>query len=208
LVVAINILMVQASCATLLPNMPHVLHIGTAVRLLRIAQNLTIPQLAEEAGVNPKTISKVERGEVNCTVSILGAIANALGCPDSAALEARLDEWCEQRIGPRRMKADWRAVIDLWDALSVAPEAQRAVLAFLRREVRLLPHRSAGSRDPVSSGDRHQRDDMQSRDAPHRGRERARHLGPEPASTASTTLPTTEVLTPTGTDKTGGRNEG
>lgn len=115
---------------------PNMLHVGVAVRLLRVSQRLTIPQLAHEASCNPKTISKIERGESNCTVAILGAIAKALGVPNAAALDARLDEWCEQRIGGRKIKSEWREWIALLETLSVDPEAQRVVLGLLRFEAR------------------------------------------------------------------------
>ena len=112
------------------------LHIGDVVRKLRIAQGLTIPQLADEAGVNPKTISKVERGEANSQLDTLGHIAHALGCPNSAALDARLDAWCAQRIGPSKLKPEWRELLALWEQLDV--EAQRTMLGLIRRELRLV----------------------------------------------------------------------
>lgn len=184
--------MERSFCATLCSNM---LHVGTIIRALRVEKKLTLPQLADEAGVNSKTISQIERGEVDCTGSILGAIAHALGYPSSASLEARLDEWCEQRIGPRQMKADWLEVITLWDALAVAPEAQHAVLTFLRREVRLL---SGRSRDQGSTAGRHQRAGRRPLTALHRETAHgSQQQEEETTSATSTTLQSTETMTPT-----------
>ena len=48
------------------------------VRDLRIARGLTQVQLAELAGVNQATVSKVERGETNITIDKIEALAVAL----------------------------------------------------------------------------------------------------------------------------------
>lgn len=48
------------------------------VRALRMARGLTQAQLAEAAGVNQATVSKVERGETNITIDKIEAIAAAL----------------------------------------------------------------------------------------------------------------------------------
>lgn len=48
------------------------------VRALRLERGLTQAQLAEIAGVNQATVSKVERGETNITMDKIEAIAAAL----------------------------------------------------------------------------------------------------------------------------------
>ena len=48
------------------------------VRDLRMARGLTQTQLAELAGVNQATVSKVERGETNITMDKIVALAAAL----------------------------------------------------------------------------------------------------------------------------------
>lgn len=48
------------------------------VRALRISKGLTQAQLAELAGVNQATVSKLERGETNITIDKIEAIAAAL----------------------------------------------------------------------------------------------------------------------------------
>ena len=48
------------------------------VRELRLARGMTQAQLAEAAGVNQATVSKVERGETNITIDKIEAIAAAL----------------------------------------------------------------------------------------------------------------------------------
>lgn len=49
------------------------------VREIRKARGLSQVELAEKAGVNQATISKVERGNMNVTLENITAIATALG---------------------------------------------------------------------------------------------------------------------------------
>lgn len=49
------------------------------VRDIRKARGLSQAQLAELAGLNQATVSKVERGEMNVTLEVIDAIAAALG---------------------------------------------------------------------------------------------------------------------------------
>ncbi|RZJ48582.1 MAG: XRE family transcriptional regulator [Flavobacterium sp.] len=53
--------------------------LGRRVRELRTSQNLSQEQLANEADVPLSQIGRIERGEVNITISSIYAIANALG---------------------------------------------------------------------------------------------------------------------------------
>lgn len=48
------------------------------VRSIRLERGLTQAQLAEMAGINQATVSKVERGETNITMEVIEAIAAAL----------------------------------------------------------------------------------------------------------------------------------
>ncbi|MEW6685795.1 MAG: helix-turn-helix transcriptional regulator [Candidatus Edwardsbacteria bacterium] len=52
--------------------------VGERIRLLRIGQGLTQEELAEKAGMNPKYIGQIERGEVNTTVNMLTKIASGM----------------------------------------------------------------------------------------------------------------------------------
>jgi transcriptional regulator with XRE-family HTH domain len=102
---------------------------------------LTIPKLAALANVNTKTLSKIERGATTPGKEILDRIAQVLHCPDAAALEARLNAWCEQRIGAAKLAGQLRAIIRLWEQLEADPEAHQMMLTLLRFHVRLLAHR-------------------------------------------------------------------
>ena len=53
---------------------------GQRVRTLRRAQGLTQEQLAEAADLNPRTVQKIEAGELNIVVTTLARIQTALGC--------------------------------------------------------------------------------------------------------------------------------
>lgn len=53
---------------------------GQRVRTLRRAQGLTQEQLAEAADLNPRTVQKIEAGELNIVVTTLARIQMALGC--------------------------------------------------------------------------------------------------------------------------------
>lgn len=48
------------------------------IRNIRKARGLSQVQLAEMAGLNQATVSKVERGEMNVTLEVIDAIATAL----------------------------------------------------------------------------------------------------------------------------------
>jgi transcriptional regulator with XRE-family HTH domain len=127
-------------------------HIGDVVRKLRLAQGLTIPQLAEEAAVNPKTISGIERGERTSQRETLGRLAQALGLGESVTIfDEKLMEWCAHQVGPARVRAEYREVLALWQKLDASPEAQRMMLLLLRREVRLLDPAVENGRLPVST---------------------------------------------------------
>jgi len=52
--------------------------LGRRVRELRKRKRLTQTELAEKAGIDPKYIGQIERGETNPTVRLLANIAQAL----------------------------------------------------------------------------------------------------------------------------------
>ncbi|MEW6686230.1 MAG: helix-turn-helix domain-containing protein [Candidatus Edwardsbacteria bacterium] len=52
--------------------------VGQQIRLLRIRRGLTQEELAEKAGMNPKYIGQIERGEVNTTINMLTKVASGM----------------------------------------------------------------------------------------------------------------------------------
>lgn len=61
-------------------------NLGATVRAIRIEKGLTMVELAELCEVEYTTISKIERGLVNTTVSMIVIIARALQIPPSQLL--------------------------------------------------------------------------------------------------------------------------
>lgn len=53
---------------------------GGNVRRERVAQNLTQEWLAEEIGLHPRTLQKIERGDINILLTTLRRIQAALAC--------------------------------------------------------------------------------------------------------------------------------
>ena len=53
-------------------------NIANTLRFLRKEQKMTLAQLAQKTGVNTSSLSRIERGEINITVDLLGRIAKAL----------------------------------------------------------------------------------------------------------------------------------
>jgi transcriptional regulator with XRE-family HTH domain len=53
---------------------------GKRVRSLRRAQGLTEEQLAEAADLNPRTVQKIEAGQINILLTTLVRIQSALNC--------------------------------------------------------------------------------------------------------------------------------
>jgi transcriptional regulator with XRE-family HTH domain len=53
-------------------------NIANTLRFLRKEQKMTLVQLAQKTGVNTSSLSRIERGEINITVDLLGRIAKAL----------------------------------------------------------------------------------------------------------------------------------
>jgi transcriptional regulator with XRE-family HTH domain len=53
---------------------------GANVRRGRTARNLTQEKLAEKAGLFPRTVQKIEAGELNILLTTMLRIQKALGC--------------------------------------------------------------------------------------------------------------------------------
>ena len=53
---------------------------GRRIRSLRSAQGLTQEQLAEAADLNPRTVQKIEAGQINILLTTLVRIQSALNC--------------------------------------------------------------------------------------------------------------------------------
>jgi len=60
--------------------------LGATIRFKRVERGLTIVRLAELCEVEYTTISKIERGLVNTTISMIVIIARALKIPPSQLL--------------------------------------------------------------------------------------------------------------------------
>ena len=52
--------------------------LATNVRIFRAARNLTQALLAEEAGISPQYVAKIERGDGNVTLVVLDQLAQTL----------------------------------------------------------------------------------------------------------------------------------
>ncbi|GAA4092554.1 helix-turn-helix transcriptional regulator [Mucilaginibacter panaciglaebae] len=57
------------------------------VRKYRIEKNMTMEALANEAGIEYSQISRLERGLLNTSVSVIFAVAKALKIPPSKLLD-------------------------------------------------------------------------------------------------------------------------
>jgi transcriptional regulator with XRE-family HTH domain len=53
---------------------------GQRLRRLRRAQGLTQEQLAEAANLNPRTVQKIEAGQIDILLTTLMRLQSALGC--------------------------------------------------------------------------------------------------------------------------------
>ena len=63
------------------------MNLGLAVKSLRIKAGLTQAQLAEKAGVNQSSISRLERSRQSVTVTKFARIAQALGVKEQAIID-------------------------------------------------------------------------------------------------------------------------
>ena len=60
-------------------NQAYVDAFGRHVRALRMERNLSQDDLAAQAGIEKKSLARIENGEVNTTISTAYALAMALG---------------------------------------------------------------------------------------------------------------------------------
>ncbi len=60
--------------------------VGENVRKLRGARGISLGELAREAGISKSTLSAIEAGKANPTISTLWAISKALGVPFSSLI--------------------------------------------------------------------------------------------------------------------------
>lgn len=101
--------------------------LGLNVRALRRVRGLTQAALAELAGVTDETVSRLERGAFEPSLSTAIAIAKAL--------EVSLDELLGRRLeAPPKEAAPRPASVSPLDGLSLAD--RRLALALLRRLTR------------------------------------------------------------------------
>ncbi len=63
-------------------------NIGARIRALRLRKGMTIPVLAQLAGLSPGFVSQVETGKASLSLDSLGRIAEALGLCTGDLLEA------------------------------------------------------------------------------------------------------------------------
>ena len=61
---------------------------GKRVRSLRRARGLTQEQLAEAADLNPRTVQKIEAGQINILLTTLARIQSALNCTAGELFDA------------------------------------------------------------------------------------------------------------------------
>ena len=81
--------------------------IGRKVAELRAARGLTQEQLAEQAGIDPTYLQRIEGGRLNLTVRTLVLVAAALGCAPKDLFEPPQSR--EVKVGrPPRKKATER----------------------------------------------------------------------------------------------------
>jgi len=80
--------------------------IGEVIKVLRVAQNLTQPELADRAGLHPQAIGQLERGKYSVSLRTLTKIAVALGIPVWKMLRITEKGWgfyYEQQTNRRRV---------------------------------------------------------------------------------------------------------
>jgi len=127
---------------------PDALTLGRRVRQLRLSQGLTLEELATAVDRAPSQLSMIETGKREPKLTLLQAIARALGTTIDALLEAEpLDERATMEIAlERAMKGQ------TFQSLGIAPfrigrsvpdEALRALLALQGEIERLNDERSA-----------------------------------------------------------------
>jgi transcriptional regulator with XRE-family HTH domain len=107
--------------------------IGPAIRKLRHEQDMTLDDLAEQAGISASHLSRLERGQTLPSFTVLAGIAHVLGVSidefaqleqDVAILDADLDEVL------RKASVDDDAISEI---LNLSIEARQELLAAFQK---------------------------------------------------------------------------
>jgi transcriptional regulator with XRE-family HTH domain len=91
--------------------------LGTRVRLLRVARNLTQQDLADASGIHRTAIGSIEHGTVNFGVDSLPRLANALDTTAAALIPPSANTREPPPAGSRHLQPP----DDLLDAVADAP---------------------------------------------------------------------------------------
>jgi transcriptional regulator with XRE-family HTH domain len=139
--------------------------IGPAIRKLRHEQDLTLDDLAEQAGISASHLSRLERGQTLPSFTVLAGIAHVLGVSidefarleqDVTVLDGELADFLDDAGVDAEAKAEMlslsiegrRALLDLFEHLSAVPiSAQNAQDQALRA---VMEHGLAGASAAVS----------------------------------------------------------
>jgi transcriptional regulator with XRE-family HTH domain len=100
--------------------------IGRRIRALRASRRLTLEKLAEMAKMSEKHLGKVERGTANPSIQCVTDIAEALGLPVSAIVEADHERTREDLIA---------------EIIALVPELSRKDAQIVYRLVTMLTNR-------------------------------------------------------------------
>ena len=97
---------------------------GSRTRHFRVQKGITQEQLADLTDMHTETISRLERGKMQPSITVMVAVARALGCG--------IVELVEQRPS---MDEGWpnheeQALLQIWR--SIEPEARSRLLSFLQ----------------------------------------------------------------------------
>ncbi len=98
--------------------------VGSRIKSLRSSQGISQAVMAEAAGISPKYIGEVERGEANISIELIGRLAMALNVPMSAILENEHEQPHEklileiQRLSPYLGEKDAQLVYRMVKALT------------------------------------------------------------------------------------------
>ena len=77
----------------LLPRLSRLLkQVGTNLQYARLRRRYTAETVAERAGITPKTLSRVERGDASVAIGIYARVLQALGLVDGLSALARDDQ--------------------------------------------------------------------------------------------------------------------
>ena len=108
--------------------------IGRKIMMLRKRKGLTLSELAKLAGVSKSTLSEIESGNVNPTISTLWAIARALGVSFGELVEP-LQEVCTEDVCVQLLKRGFNTEL---------------YLMYIRRGVTYLSHpHPEGTRESI-----------------------------------------------------------